>query len=158
MMRKTTGWMLALALTGTAGMAGMAAAQALDPVEQRIVAEVKAHAPQALDLLRQSVLINSGTMNVQGVREVGNLFRSQFDALGFQTRWLEMPAAMQRAGHLVATREGPQGQGKRLLLLGHLDTVFEPGSAVPLWEQKDGRIRGQGVADMKAGHVIVSAA
>jgi glutamate carboxypeptidase len=152
MMRRTTDWMLALALTGTAGMA---AAQALDPVEQRIVAEIKSHSPQALDLLRQSVLINSGTMNVQGVREVGNLFRGQFDALGFQTRWIEMPAAMQRAGHLVATREGLQGRGKRLLLLGHLDTVFEPGSAVPMWEAKDGRIRGQGVSDMKGGDVIM---
>jgi len=150
MMRRTMGWTLALALAGTAGMA---AAQALDPVEQRIVAEVKAHAPQALDLLQQSVLINSGTMNVQGVREVGKLFRSQFDALGFQTRWIEMPAAMRRAGHLVATREGTQG--KRLLLLGHLDTVFEPGSAVPMWEAKDGRIRGQGVSDMKGGDVIL---
>jgi glutamate carboxypeptidase len=155
MMRRTTGWMLALALTGTAGTAGTAAAQALDPVEQRIVAEVRAHAPQALDLLRQSVLINSGTMNVQGVRDVGQLFRGQFDALGFQTRWLEMPAAMRRAGHLVASREGPGGRGKRLLLLGHLDTVFEPGSAVPMWEAKDGRIRGQGVSDMKGGNVIL---
>lgn len=150
------GWLLAMA--ALAGTTGTAAAQTLDPVEQRIVAEVRAQAPQALDLLRQSVLINSGTMNAAGVREVGQLFRSQFDALGFQTRWIDMPPQMRRAGHLLATREGVPGKGKRLLLLGHLDTVFEPGSAVPLWEQKDGRIRGQGVADMKGGNVIVIAA
>jgi glutamate carboxypeptidase len=161
MMRRTMGWMLVAAalanMMGTA--AGTAAAQALNPVEQRIVAEVKAHSPQALDLLKQSVLINSGTMNTQGVREVGQLFRSQFDALGFKTTWVEMPADMKRAGHLVATREGPRGRGKRLLLLGHLDTVFEPGSAVPMWEvqgdREGGRIRGQGVSDMKGGDVIV---
>jgi glutamate carboxypeptidase len=159
-MRRTMGRLLVTAAlaasTGTAAV--QAQAQALDPVEQRIVAEVRAQAPQALDLLRQSVLINSGTMNLQGVREVGQLFRTGFDALGFQTRWVEMPPAMQRAGHLVATREGTPGKGKRLLLLGHLDTVFEPGSAVPMWERKDGRIRGQGVSDMKGGDVIVIAA
>jgi glutamate carboxypeptidase len=165
MMRKTmgsmlAGWMLPWSLS--LGMLGNAAAQpqaqALDPVEQRIAAEVKAWSPQALDLLKQSVLINSGTMNLQGVRQVGQLFRSQFDALGFKTSWVEMPPAMGRAGHLLATREGTPGRGKRLLLLGHLDTVFEPGSAVPMWELKDGRIRGQGVSDMKGGDVIVIAA
>jgi glutamate carboxypeptidase len=170
MMRKTMGWMLAWSLSlGALGNAAAqpqaqmpAQAQALDPVEQRIVAEVKAYSPQALDLLKQSVLINSGTMNLQGVRQVGHLFRSQFDALGFKTAWVEMPPAMGRAGHLLATREGrPEGtpsRGKRLLLLGHLDTVFEPGSTVPMWELKDGRIRGQGVSDMKGGDVIVIAA
>ncbi len=149
---------LAMAALAASINTATVAAQTLDPVEQRIVAEVRSHAPQALDLLRQSVLINSGTMNAAGVREVGQLFRSQFDALGFQTRWVDMPPAMRRAGHLLATRAGAPGKGKRLLLLGHLDTVFEPGSAVPMWEQKDGRIRGQGVSDMKGGDVIVIAA
>jgi len=152
------GWLLAMAALAGSTQTATVAAQTLDPVEQRIVAEVRSHAPQALDLLRQSVLINSGTMNAAGVREVGQLFRSQFDALGFQTRWVDMPPAMRRAGHLLATRAGAPGKGKRLLLLGHLDTVFEPGSAVPMWEQKDDRIRGQGVADMKGGDVIVIAA
>ena len=64
-----------------------------------------------------------------------------------------MPPAMKRGGHLVATHEG--GQGKRLLLLGHLDTVFEKGSSVPLWERRGDRVRGQGVNDMKGGDVIL---
>ena len=159
MMRRTIGRLLAMA--ALAATTGSAAAQALDPVEQRIVAAVRSDAPQALALLKQSVLINSGTMNLGGVREVGQLFRTQFDTLGFTTRWVDMPPAMRRAGHLVATREarqGKQGKGKRLLLLGHLDTVFEPGSAVQMWEEKNGRIRGQGVSDMKGGDVIVIAA
>ncbi|HEX8786321.1 MAG TPA: M20/M25/M40 family metallo-hydrolase [Telluria sp.] len=153
-MRKTIACMLALA---TAGLVGTAAADELSPVEQQIVAAIQSHSPQALDLLKQSVLINSGTMNAPGVRAVGQLFREQFDALGFQTRWIEMPPEMKRAGHLLATHEGKQG--KRLLLLGHIDTVFEPGSAAPLWEPQgggpDARVRGQGVSDMKGGDVIV---
>ena len=73
--------------------------------------------------------------------------------LGFQTRWIDMPPAMKRAGHLAAMHPG--GQGQRVLLLGHLDTVFEKGSAVPLWERQGDRVRGQGVNDMKGGDVIL---
>jgi glutamate carboxypeptidase len=60
---------------------------------------------------------------------------------------------MRRAGHLVATREG--SRGKRLLLLGHLDTVFEADSPVRKWERRGDRVSGQGVNDMKGGNVII---
>jgi glutamate carboxypeptidase len=125
----------------------------LSPAEQKIVAEVKAHSAQGLELLERSVNINSGTMNHDGVRAVGKLFGTQFEQLGFATRWADMPPAMQRAGHLIATREGKQG--KRLLLIGHLDTVFEKDSQVQLWQRHGERVRGQGVNDMKGGDVII---
>jgi glutamate carboxypeptidase len=130
-----------------------AAAGELSPAELRIVAEVKAQSADAVDLLERSVNINSGTLNLAGVRAVGQLFRHEFDRLGFQTRWIDMPPEMQRAGHLLATREG--SQGKRLLLLGHLDTVFEPDSPVNKWDRRGDRVRGQGVSDMKGGDVAV---
>jgi glutamate carboxypeptidase len=142
-----------LAFAALAMALGAAQAEALSPVEQRIVAEVKAHSPQALELLERSVNINSGTMNHEGVRAVGKLFGEQFQQLGFATRWSDMPPAMQRAGHLIATREGKQG--KRLLLIGHLDTVFEKDSPVQLWQRNGDRVRGQGVNDMKGGDVII---
>ncbi|NML42244.1 M20 family metallopeptidase [Ramlibacter sp. G-1-2-2] len=133
-------------------LAGTAHAQLTD-TEQRIVAAVKQRSPAALELLEQSVRINSGTLNPEGVRAVGEIYRAELDALGFKTRWIAMPPAMKRAGHLVAVHEG--GPGKRLLLLGHLDTVFEKGSSVPLWERRGDRVRGQGVNDMKGGDVIM---
>jgi glutamate carboxypeptidase len=133
-------------------LAGAAHAQ-LTETEQRIVAAVKQRSPAALELLERSVRINSGTLNPEGVRAVGDIYRAELDALGFKTRWIDMPPAMKRAGHLVAAQEG--GQGKHLLLLGHLDTVFEKGSAVPLWERQGERVRGQGVNDMKGGDVIM---
>ncbi|TFW31437.1 M20/M25/M40 family metallo-hydrolase [Massilia horti] len=148
-MNRKLGLALALAISCGAN----ATAGALSPVEQRIVAEIKAHSPQAIALLEQSAKINSGTMNHEGVRAVGALFRQQFDQLGFKTEWIDMPPEMQRAGHLVATREGKQG--KRLLLLGHLDTVFERDAKSPLWERQGERARGQGVSDMKGGDVAV---
>src|SRR5213595_1207709 len=133
-------------------LAGAAHAQ-LTETEQRIVAAVKQRTPAALELLEQSVRINSGTLNPEGVRAVGEIYRAELQSLGFTTRWIEMPPAMKRAGHLVASHGG--GPGKRLLLLGHLDTVFEKGSSVPLWERQGDRVRGQGVSDMKGGDVIM---
>ena len=131
----------------------LAAHAELSPIEQKIVAAATARADVALQFLERTVNINSGTMNHDGVREVGKMFRAEFDQLGFTTRWAEMPPAMQRAGHLVASREG--NQGKRLLLIGHLDTVFEKNSPVQLWDRKGDTVRGQGVSDMKGGDVIV---
>jgi glutamate carboxypeptidase len=126
----------------------------LNPAEQKMVEAVKARTPAALSLLEKSVNINSGTMNHDGVREVGKLFRAELDALGFTTKWIDMPPAMQRAGHLVATKTG-SGKGKRLLLIGHLDTVFEKDSLVTPWKVAGKRISGQGVSDMKGGNVII---
>lgn len=125
----------------------------LSAVEQRIVEAVKARSSPTLVLLEKSVSINSGTLNTDGVKEVGRLFRAALDELGFATRWIEMPASMQRAGHLAGQRAG--ARGKRLLLLGHMDTVFEPFSPVAPWKVDGQRIRGQGVADMKGGVVVM---
>ncbi|KQQ33866.1 peptidase M20 [Duganella sp. Leaf126] len=134
---------------------GCAHAADLSPTEQNIVASIKARSPQALQLLEQSVNINSGTMNHAGVRAVGQLYRQALDQLGFATRWIDMPPAMQRAGHLLATRAGSATRGKRLLLLGHLDTVFEKDSPVQRWQRNGDRVRGQGVNDMKGGDVVI---
>src|SRR6266545_4754261 len=133
--------------------AAAAAHAQLSDMEMRLVAAVKERSPAALALLERSVRINSGTLNPEGVREVGAIFRAELDALGFATRWVDMPPGMQRAGHLVATREGRQG--KRLLLIGHLDTVFEKASPVIPWDPRGERVRGQGVSDMKGGDVLM---
>ena len=131
----------------------LAADAQLSPIEQNIIAAVKVRSEAALQFLERTVNVNSGTMNHEGVREVGKMFSAEFEQLGFVTRWANMPPEMQRAGHLIATREGKQG--KRLLLIGHLDTVFEKDSPVQRWDRKGDTVRGQGVSDMKGGDVIV---
>src|SRR5437879_12082614 len=113
------------------------AAAALTAAEQQIVAAVKERSVAALQFLERTVNVNSGTLNPEGVREVGRMFRAEFDQLGFTTRWVELPPVVQRAGHLVAAREGKQG--KRLLLIGHLDTVFEKDSPVQRCVRKGDR-------------------
>ncbi|WP_457444981.1 M20/M25/M40 family metallo-hydrolase [Roseateles sp. P5_E4] len=139
---------LALLLVTSSAMAA-----GLDAQEQQIVANVKRHTPDALKLLERSVLINSGTLNPTGVREVGAVYAKAFESIGFKTRWVDMPAEMKRAGHLVAERAGDKG--KRVLLIGHLDTVFEKDSPVPPWQSDGSKVRGQGVSDMKGGDVII---
>jgi glutamate carboxypeptidase len=124
----------------------------LDPVERRLVAHVEAHQGEALELLRRVVEINSGTLNFAGVREVGRIFGEQLAELGFATRWID-GAPFERAGHLVAEREGG---GPHLLLVGHLDTVFEPDSPFQAWEPVDAtHARGPGATDMKGGDVVM---
>src|SRR3954470_3033968 len=128
-------------------LAATAAHAQLDATEQRIVAAVKERTPAALQLLERTVRVNSGTLNPEGVREVGRMFAAEFESIGFKTRWAEMPPEMKRAGHLIAEQQG--AKGKKLLLIGHLDTVFEKNSPVIAWDPRGDRVRGQGVSDMK---------
>jgi glutamate carboxypeptidase len=124
----------------------------LTATERAIGTAVDSHNAEALALLERLVNINSGTMNFAGVRQVGDALRSEFDALGFTTRWVD-GAAFHRAGHLVAEHPGP---GPKILLIGHLDTVFEPSSPFQRFERlNDTTARGPGIIDMKGGDVII---
>jgi len=132
-------------------------AQLLSKTEQKIVAGVDAAMPATLQLLKESVNINSGTFNIEGVRKTGQLYARELEALGFTVIWISMPDSVKRAGHLVAYRKGKKG--KKLLLIGHLDTVFEPDMpANPFTMLNDSTATGQGVNDMKGGDVLVIAA
>ena len=125
---------------------------ALSPDERAIVSHVEAHRAEALALLERAVNINSGTQNFAGVREVGKLFGGELEALGFTTRWVD-GKPFGRSGHLIAERVRP---GKRFLLIGHLDTVFEPDSPFQKFERlNDRQARGPGIIDMKGGDVII---
>lgn len=130
-----------------------AAAQSLSETEEEIAAYVETHTDEAIDFLERVVNVNSGTMNHEGVRAVGQIFREEFDVLGFETRWIDMPDSVDRVGHLFATREGDRGP--RLLLIGHLDTVFEEDSPFQRFERQDTIATGPAVNDMKGGNVLV---
>ena len=128
---------------------------ALSVDERAIVRYVDADNARALALLQHIVDINSGTMNFAGVRRVGDVLRAELDSLGFTTRWVD-GTPFKRSGHLVAEHGGT---GPKLLLIGHLDTVFEPSSPFQKFERlDDSTARGPGVIDMKGGDVIIVAA
>jgi len=131
---------------------GSSQTPALTSIEHTIATAVDAHNRDALVLLERLVNINSGTMNFAGVRQVGDILRAQFDTLGFKTRWVD-GAAFHRAGHLIAEHAGP---GPKILLIGHLDTVFEPSSPFQKFQRlDDSTAGGPGVIDMKGGDVIL---
>ncbi len=118
---------------------------------ERIVAIVQREQTGALALLEQAVNINSGTLNFDGVRQVGALFRERFAPLGFTGTWID-GAPFGRAGHLVLRRPG---KGPRVLLIGHLDTVFDRTHPFQRAERIDAHtLRGPGTADMKGGIVV----
>ena len=134
----------------------LAAAQdaptALSPAERAINAFVEKDNGRAVALLERVVNINSGTMNLAGVREVGNALWPEFDALGFKTEWVD-GTSFGRAGHLVADHPGT---GPRILLIGHLDTVFEPHSPFQKFERlSPTAAKGPGTTDMKGGNVVM---
>jgi glutamate carboxypeptidase len=163
---------------------------ALNSTEKKVVAAVDRGLPASLALLERTVNVNSGTMNFDGVREVGKMFESEFVALGFTTEWVDS-SAWGRAGHLLARRvpgEKAGGGGAeaasspergrpgirnvgaasgtarassssklpRVLLIGHLDTVFEKDSPFQRYERlSDSTAKGPGVCDMKGGNVVM---
>lgn len=130
-------------------------AQTLTPSEKRLRDWVASHREEQIGFLERMVNIPSGTLNVAGVQAVGALYRAELDALGFTTRWVEMPARMQRGGHLVAERIGKKAgrTPKRMLLIGHFDTVFE--GEGQKFVRTDSIARGAGTNDMKGGDSVL---
>ena len=125
----------------------------LSKQEKKLTTYVDAHNAEALKLLEEAVNINSGSMNFEGVQKVGRLFQAKLDALGFVTQMTD-GKPFGRAGHLVAEHVGRKG--KTILLIGHLDTVFEPSSPFQQFKMlNDSMASGPGIADMKGGDVVI---
>ncbi|WP_420127935.1 M20/M25/M40 family metallo-hydrolase [Longimicrobium sp.] len=142
-----------LAAALLAAAPAVAQAQRLSPQEQRIVQYIDAHADEAVGFLERIVNINSGTLNVEGVRQVGRAFQAPLDSLGFDARWITLPDSLRRAGHLFAYRQGTRG--RKVLLIGHLDTVFERDDAFQRFVRQGRYATGPGVNDMKGGDVVI---
>ena len=132
-----------------------AAAQArLTPEEQRMTAAVDAEQGRTIALLERLVNQNSGSLNLEGVRAIGQMMREELEPLGFNVRWVDMRETG-RAGHIVATHPG---RGRNVLLIAHLDTVFEPDSPFQRFARNGGRATGPGIGDDKGGLVVIVAA
>lgn len=152
-MRPILAALLLMALPGAA-FAQSTFAPVIDPAEQTMVQTVTAEHGRHIALLERMVNQNSGTLNLPGVRIVGDMVRAELEPLGFTVRWVEM-AETGRAGHLIATREGP---GRNVLLIGHLDTVFEADNPFQRFVRDGARATGPGIGDDKGGVVVIIAA
>ena len=127
-------------------------AAGLNDDEQRMADWIDAHAEEAISLVAETVNIGSGTMNHEGVREVGRVMRRELDAIGLETEWIDMPPEVNRAGHLFGRKDG---NGKKFLLIGHLDTVFEADDEFQAFVRKGDIGHGPGIEDMKSGNVVI---
>ncbi|MDH3620675.1 MAG: M20/M25/M40 family metallo-hydrolase, partial [Gammaproteobacteria bacterium] len=140
--------LLAGLLAATPAMAGT-----LDANEQRMVDWIDAHSEDAIALLEETVNISSGTMNHAGVRQVGDVMRRELESLGLEVEWIDLPPEMERAGHLFGRKTS--GSGKKFVLIGHLDTVFEADDDFQGFERDGDMATGPGVDDMKGGNVVI---
>lgn len=126
-----------------------ALAQTINSDEKKIAEYIDKHSNDAIAFLEKTVNIESPTEDIAGVKADGMLFMKEFEAIGMKARWIDMPPETKRAGHLIAATNGTNG--KRILLLGHLDTVLRGEKF-----RRDGdRAYGTGIGDMKGGNVIL---
>lgn len=128
-------------------------AQKLSKEEIAVTKNVEKNHKESIQFLEQTVNINSGSQNPAGVKKVGALYKKLLEDIGFTTTWVDMPESMNRGGHLIAEIKGTKG--KKLLLIGHMDTVFEADSPFQKWEQKDSIAIGPGSCDMKGGNMVM---
>ncbi|MGA7305299.1 MAG: M20/M25/M40 family metallo-hydrolase, partial [Rhodothermales bacterium] len=131
----------------------IASAQTLSDTERQVVAWIDAHNDESVSFLEQVVDVNSGTENHEGVHEVGRLYAKAFEDIGMETTWEDL-SPVNRSGNLWAEQKG--SKGKRLLLIGHLDTVFPKDSPFQKFEMvNDSIAAGPGTEDMKGGDNVI---
>jgi len=104
---------------------------------------------QYLQDLKKVIKVNSYTKNRDGVNEVGQIFDDWFIELGFKPNIHERGDIGSHRHYISNTLDG-----KKLLLLGHLDTVFPQGQFEDFKEDDDW-VYGPGVCDMKGGNIVI---
>lgn len=142
-------------LTSVGLVTSLLTARSLPGIEQKIIASVNADGKASEELLEQMVNINSGTLNPAGVRKMADFLKPKFESLGFTCRFIPQEE-VHRGGHMSCERKGTSG--KRVLLIGHMDTVFEADSPFQKFTREGDKTSGPGAADMKGGLAIMLSA
>ena len=113
---------------------------------------IDAHRQEMLDLWRDLVNTESGPAQKEGVGAVCRRLCAELEAMRVYTR----PVPMEDGSQVLVADWDNGGEEAPVLLIGHMDTVFQPGAATknPFRIDPDGTAHGPGVLDMKAGLVI----
>jgi len=131
-------------------LAAMPAAAAPDAA---LKAAAEREKPALVDTLRDMVLIESGSADTAGLARMAELVEGRLQALGFHT---ERQKASKGAGAdiVIGTREG--SGSRKLMLIGHMDTVYPGGILATQPYRVDGeKIYGPGIADDKSGLAVI---
>ncbi|MBD0271780.1 MAG: M20/M25/M40 family metallo-hydrolase [Acetobacteraceae bacterium] len=116
-----------------------------------LAAAMEGELPSILALAERSVNIDSGTYCTEGVQAVIGLWAGMLGGMGFAVE--RVPLAGR--GDRLTARLPLGGNGKRLLVLGHADTVWPAGTVTEWPFRRDGdRLTGPGVGDMKTNVVM----
>ncbi len=107
-------------------------------------------------MLRRWVETNSFSGNVDGVNSMGALLAEDFALPGLA---MERRSGVDVGDHLFWRTDAwnDSDPSQRIVLIGHHDTVFPPGT-FDVWERNGDRLRGPGVLDMKGGLSIIRTA
>jgi glutamate carboxypeptidase len=100
--------------------------------------------------LKEIVEINSGTQNTHGSQKVRDALRPMLEKIGFVTKEYDVGK-----GHKVVSYQHKDATVIKVLLVGHVDTVFPKEALFKKYIEKDGRIFGPGVIDMKGGVILM---
>jgi glutamate carboxypeptidase len=128
----------------------------------RLLAPLRERYDRLLGGIEELVNIDSGSYTAEGVNRVADLCQARFEAGGWTVErhrhrpgpdWAGPPLGDMVVGRRAGGRPVAEG-GRRLLLLAHMDTVFDEGAAAARpFRTEDGRAYGPGVTDDKAGVV-----
>ena len=118
------------------------------PLPTGLAAAVQDRYPRYLAELEALVNVDSGSYSPAGVNRIADAVAAALNDLGAVVERIPDPGG--RLGDLVVGRL--EGSGPRLLLIGHMDTVFDDGTAAARPFRREGdRAFGPGTSDMKGG-------
>ena len=125
-----------------------------------LLAPMRERFGNVLDRIEELVNIDSGSFTAEGVNRIADLCQTRFEAAGWEVErhrpdrdWVGQPVGDLLVGRRTGRRPVAEG-GRRMLLLAHMDTVFDDGTAIARpFRIQDSRGYGPGVTDDKAGVV-----
>ncbi|HEX9972485.1 MAG TPA: M20/M25/M40 family metallo-hydrolase [bacterium] len=123
-----------------------------EPLHVKVRGYMRGHLSTLVDYIEQMVTINSCVHNIEGVNTLSNWISNRFQQLGFQRQifpQVEVGNIIYFTNHIAERND--------ILLLGHLDTVYDYQNYVPFYEER-GRLYGSGVAESKGGIAVAIAA
>lgn len=119
-------------------------------MEQRLIEYIAGQETGMLALLKEMVLIQSGTFNKLGTDRVAKLIRRTLEPLPLRIESFPQ----KRYGDILVAITPAAGSTNNILIIGHTDTVFPEDTAFNGWREDNRRVYGPGVIDMKGGLVL----
>lgn len=113
----------------------------------------KKHQSETIKTLASWVEMDTETHHAENIRHLGDLIAKELSALGFDCIWHDLPPSLHHQGTLIAKHPGTQG--KRMLLIGHFDTVLSASDFKNPFSMEGSTAKGPGVIDNKGGLVVM---